>query len=124
YGTGGTIVVTQADGASYYEPATANSAVPEGNVVEHGVTTSASFRAEAPYRGPGQPIVVPQGTAGTPDFLAAQAFLASIREHKRPEADAQAGWGSAVMVALGNQAIDTGTLIKFSEHARSATVQS
>ncbi len=116
YGTGGTLVITQADAASYYEPATTNSAVPEGMVVEHGVVTSASFRAEVPYRGPGQPIAVPEGTQGNPDFLACQAFIESLRNHRRPEADEHSGWSSAVAVALGNKAIASGAPVKFAEH--------
>jgi predicted dehydrogenase len=117
YGTGGTLVITQADATSYYEPAMASSAVPEGLVVEHGVVTSASFRAEEPYRGPGEPLPVPEGTAGSPDFLASQSFIEGIRNDQRPDADEHAGWASAVMVALGNQAIESGTRVAFA-HVR------
>jgi hypothetical protein len=95
----------------------ASSAVPEGLVVEHGVVTSASFRAEEPYRGPGEPLPVPEGTAGSPDFLACQSFIEDIRNHQRPDADEHAGWASAVMVALGNQAIESGTRVAFA-HVR------
>jgi predicted dehydrogenase len=116
FGTGGTVVVTEADAASYYEPATPTSAVPEGLVVEHGLVTTASFRAETPYRGPGEPIKVPEGLAGNPDFLACQSFIDCIRNHRRPSADEQSGWNSAVMVALGNQAVDTKAPIRFADH--------
>ena len=116
FGTGGSIVLTEADGTYYYEPKTGGSAVPEGLTVEHGVVTGASYRAELPYRGPGQPIVVPEGTQGNPDFLACSSFIDSIRNNRRPQADEQVAWNCGVTVALGNRAIDQGTLVKFAEH--------
>jgi predicted dehydrogenase len=116
YGTGGTLVITQADAMSFYEPAMPSSAVPEGMVVEHGIVTSASFRAETPYRGPGEPIKVPEGLAGNPDFLACQSFVDSIRNHRKPSADEQSGWNSAIMVALGNQAVDSNVPVRFADH--------
>ena len=120
YGTGGSLVVTQADAMSYYEPATASSAVPEGMVVEHGIVTTASFRAETPYRGPGEPIKVPEGLAGNPDYLACKSFIDCIRNHRKPSADEQSGYSSAVMVALGNQAVDTKTPVRFADHVKFA----
>jgi len=120
FGTGGTIVLTEADGTSYYEPATAHSAVPEGIIMEHGIVTGASYRAEEPYRGPGEPIKVPEGTAGSPDYLACRSFIECVRNHQKPGADERAGWVAGVMVALGNQAIDKGEHVRFAEHAATA----
>jgi predicted dehydrogenase len=118
YGTGGSAVLTEADATMYYEPRRANSAVPEATVVEHGIVTGASYRAELPYRGPGEPIRVPEGTAGNPDFLACKAFINSVRTKQRPLADEQRGWAEGVAVALGNKAIDEGRRIIFAEHAQ------
>jgi predicted dehydrogenase len=120
YGTGGSAVLTHADGMMYYEPKTSNSAVPEDLVVEHGVTTGASYRAEVPYRGSGTPIEVPQGTAGNSDFLACSAFINSLRNNQRPDADERVAWNEGVAVALGNLAIQQGKRIKFADYPRPA----
>lgn len=122
-GTGGTMVLTEADGTYYYEPGGASSAVPEGLIMEHGVVTGASFKAELPYRGPGEPIRVPEGTAGNPDFLACRAFIDSLRSNTRPEADEHMGWNEGVAVALGNKAIDEGRRIKFADYVPSAEMR-
>ena len=86
----------------------------------HVGTKTASFRAETPYRGPGEPIRVPEGIAGNPDFLACKSFIDCIRNNRRPSADEQSGWNSAVMVALANQAVDTGKPVSFAETAKAA----
>ncbi|HJW99867.1 MAG TPA: Gfo/Idh/MocA family oxidoreductase [Terriglobales bacterium] len=117
-GTGGSIVLTEADGTYYYEPSTATSAVPEALAVEHGIVTGASYRAELPYRGQGQPVAVPKGTAGNPDFLACSSFIDAIRNERRPLADEQIGWRTGVTVAMGNYAIEHGERVKFADHVR------
>jgi predicted dehydrogenase len=118
YGTGGTIVLTEAGGTAYYEPATKNSSVPEKLIVEHGIVTTASFRAEVPYTGPGETIRVPEDKNGSPDFLACQSFIDCVRNNRHPGADELSGWKSGVSVALGNQAIDSGEKVVFAEHAK------
>ncbi len=117
-GTGGTVVLTESGGALYYERGSTNSAVPQEVVLEHGVLTSASLRAELPYSGPGTPINVPDSTEGNADFQACRSFIQCIRENKRPSADESLAWDSGVTVALGNMAIDTGQRILFAEHAK------
>lgn len=118
YGTGGTLVLTQAGGTAYYEPAMANSAVPEELIVEHGVTTGASFRAEVPYTGAGEALLVPDGLEGSADYLACRSFVECLRNNQRPSADERAGWASGVTIALGNMAIDTGQRVNFADHVR------
>jgi predicted dehydrogenase len=119
YGTGGTIVFTQADGMSYYEPAQgANSAVPQELVVERGVTTTASFRAEKPYGGQGTPLPVSDDVRGNADYLACASFVDCVRNNKQPGANEMWGWISGVAVALGNQAIESGQRVVFAEHAK------
>lgn len=118
YGTGGTIVLTQAGGTAYYEPATNNSAVPQELIVEHGITTGASFRAEVPYSGPGDSSPVPEGIEGSADYLAVRSFIECLRKNQRPSADERAGWASGVTIALGNQAITSGEPVKFADHIK------
>ena len=115
-GTGGTIVLTEADGTYYYEPNTGASAVPEALAVEHGVVTGASYRAELPYRGQGRPLTVPAGTSGNPDFVACNSFIDSIRNNRQPKANEQVAWNCGVTVALGNYAIDHEARVKFADH--------
>ncbi len=122
FGTDGSVVLTEADGMYYYEPSIANSAVGEHTVVEHGVVTGASYRAELPYRGKGQPLPVPEGTQGNPDFLACTSFIESLRSNKRPLADEQIGWNSGVTVAMGNYALDHGERVRFADHISAPTV--
>jgi predicted dehydrogenase len=120
-GTGGTVVLTESGGIFYYERGSTNSAVPQEVVLEHGVLTSASLRAELPYSGPGTPINVPDSTEGNADFQACRSFIQCIRENKRPNADESLAWDSGVTTALGNMAIDTGQRILFAEHAKKPT---
>jgi len=117
YGTGGSVKLTLSDGAFYYEPARANSAVPE-ELVERGVHTSATLatRGDMPYRGPGLPIEIPENEAGNPNFLAVASFIESLRNDSRPFADEQVGWNSAVAVALGNEAIRGKRYVEFANH--------
>jgi predicted dehydrogenase len=116
FGTDGSIVLTEADGTYFYEPGIASSPVGEQTVVEHGVVTGASYRAELPYRGQGQPLPVPEGTQGNPDFLACSSFIGSLRANKRPLADERIGWNSGVTVAMGNFALDHGARVAFADH--------
>jgi len=115
-GTGGTVVLTEADGTYYYEPNTGASAVPEALAVEHGVVTGASYRAELPYRGQGRPLTVPAGTSGNPDFVACNSFIDSLRNNLSPKANEQVAWNCGVTVALGNYAIDHEARVKFRDH--------
>jgi predicted dehydrogenase len=117
YGTGGSVRLTLEDGAFYYEPARANSAVPE-ELIERGVNTSATLATsgDMPYRGPGRPIETPEDEAGNPNFLAAASFVESLRNDQRPFADEQVGWESGVAVALGNRAIRGERFVDFAMH--------
>lgn len=117
YGTGGTVELTLEDGAFYYEPARPNSAVPR-ELVERGVHTTATLatRGDMPYRGPGLPIEVPPEQAGNPSLLASASFIESLRQNKRPFADEQVGWRSAVAVALGAEAARSRSRVEFADH--------
>jgi predicted dehydrogenase len=117
YGTGGTIELTLEDGTFYFEPARANSAVPQ-ELIERGIHTSATLatRGDMPYRGAGLPIEVPESEAGNPNFLAVASFVESLRRGTRPFSDERVGWSSGVAVALGNEAIRGRGVVDFSEY--------
>jgi predicted dehydrogenase len=117
YGTGGTIKLTLEDGFVYYEPARANSAVPE-ELMERGVHTTATLatRGDMPFRGPGLPIEIPEGQMGNPNYLAVASFIDSLRNGARPFADERVGWDSAIAVALGNEAVRGKGAVRFSDY--------
>jgi hypothetical protein len=117
YGTGGSVELTLEDGTFYYEPARANSAVPQ-ELMERGVHTRATLatRGDMPYRGPGLTIEIPDGEAGNPNFLCVASFIESLRSGSRPFADEKVGWASAVAVALGNEAIRGKGMVAFSDY--------
>lgn len=123
YGTNGSVVLTEAGGTMYYEPKLSGSAVSRETVMEHVIVTGASYRAEMPYQGPGEPIPVPEGEQGNADYAACLSFIECIRNHQRPQADEQMGWRAGVTVALGNQAVDEGRRIRFADHVRPLQTQ-
>jgi len=118
YGKDGSVEVTMEDAIFYYEPKRASSPVSE--VTERGVPTGATYstKGEMPYRGPGSPVKVPEGTGGNPNFLACKSFIESLRNDTRPFADEHVGWGSGVSVYLANQAIEAGRRITFADHVK------
>lgn len=120
YGTDGSAVLTEADATFYYEPKRPQSAVTQETILEHGIVTGATYRAEMPYRGVGEAVSVPKDQQGNPDYVACNSFIESIRRNQHPEADEQVAWASGVAVALGNLAIDQGKRVIFSEHFRPA----
>ena len=70
-----------------------------------------------PYRGAGEPVSVPEGKQGNPDYLACASFIDCIRTNQRPEADERLAWAAGVAVAFGNQAIDQGKRIVLPKHS-------
>jgi predicted dehydrogenase len=114
YGTGGTVELTLEDGTFYYEPARPDSAVPE-EMVAHGVNTTASLstRGDMPYRGRGRLIRIERREAGDPSLHAARAFVAAARDGTDPKADALVAWNEGVSVALGVEAVRSGSRIDF-----------
>jgi predicted dehydrogenase len=120
YGTAGSAVLTESDATLYYEPKHPQSAAAQTTVVEHGIVTGATYRAEMPYRGPGEAVAVPQDKQGNPDYLACASFIDSIRNNRVPEANEQVAWAAGVAVALGNRALDEGGRVLFREHTNQA----
>ena len=121
YGTEGSAVLTEKDATIYYEPRKRRSTEAPETVLEHGIVTSASYRGELPYRGPGESVAVPEGKQGNPDYLACSSFIDCIRTNQRPEADERLAWAAGIAVAFGNQAIDQGKRIMLPEHAVAQT---
>ena len=117
YGKDGSVEVTMADAIFYYEPKRSS---PVSDVMEQGVRTGATYsiKGEMPYRGPGTPVKLPEGTAGNPNFLACKSFIESLRNNARPFADEHVGWASATSVYLANRAIEEGRRITFADHVR------
>jgi predicted dehydrogenase len=113
YGTDGSAVLTESDATIYYEPKRPQSAVIHETIVEHGIVTGATYRAEMPYRGPGEAVPVPEDKQGSPDYVACASFIDCIRKNRRPLADERVALIEGVAVALGNQAIDQGKRIMF-----------
>lgn len=116
YGTNGSAVLTETDATFYYEPKRPESAVSQETVVLHGIVTGATYRAEVPYRGPGEPVSVPEDKQGSPDYLACSSFIDCLRKDQRPAADEDKAWAAGVAVCLGNQAIDEERRIVIREH--------
>ncbi|RMH49668.1 MAG: gfo/Idh/MocA family oxidoreductase [Bacteroidetes bacterium] len=121
YGTGGSIQITLQDATLYQEPWRENSAVP-ADLPREGVTTTATLGAQGdmPYRGPGYRLEVEDRSA---DEVAIEAFFTALRNDERPVADERVGWGSAIPVAFGHQAIRAHTRIDFGEHVRAANLE-
>jgi hypothetical protein len=88
--------------------------------MEHGIVTGASYRAEMPYRGPGEKIEIPENEHGNAEYLAVKSFIECIRNNQKPAADIEAGFGSGVAVAIGNEAIDKGTRVVFADRVKQA----
>jgi len=118
YGKDGSVEVTMEDAVFYYERKRASSPVSE--ITERGVPTGATYstRGEMPYRGPGSPVKVPDGTEGNPNLAACKSFIESLRNDTRPFADERVGWGSGVSVYLANRAIEAGRRIMFADHLK------
>ena len=120
YGTNGSAVLTETDATMYYEPKRPLSAVSESaTIIQRGIVTGATYRAELPYRGPGEAIPVPEDKQGSPDYLACSSFIECVRNNRRPEADEEKAWREGVAVALGNQAIYQGQRIVLRDHLQS-----
>ena len=124
YGSEGSVELTMEDGNFFYEKDRRRTQTPaSAEIVERGVTTGATYspRGDMPYRGPGAPIKVPEGQAGNPTYLCCKSFVDSLRDNKRPFADEQVGYNSAVAVVLANKAIEDERRIKFADHVKAKT---
>jgi predicted dehydrogenase len=117
YGSEGSAVLTEMDATIYYEPKKKQTSATQKTIVEHGIATGATFRGEMPYRGPGEPIAVPEDKQGNPDYLACASFIDCLHKNQRPEADVQLAWATGIAVAIGNQAIDQGKRIMLPQDA-------
>lgn len=108
YGTGGSMQLTLEDATFYDEPRPIHPVNPQSDVMQHGVTTGASFRAqgEMPYRGPGTRLETASGD--DPTLVACQSFVDCVRGKKQPIADVQVGYEAAIAAAYANRSIRSG----------------
>ncbi|HVJ07173.1 MAG TPA: Gfo/Idh/MocA family oxidoreductase [Acidisarcina sp.] len=108
YGTNGSLQLTLQDATFYYEPRPVHPVSPQSEVMQHGVTTGASFRAggEMPYRGKGTPLGSANGD--DPTQLACQSFIECVREKKAPIADVHVGYRAAIAATYANRSIQSG----------------
>ena len=106
YGSAGSVQITIEDTTMFYEPKQNEPLPPSAEVLEHGITTGASYstRGEMPYRGPGERLA----TTATedPTLSACRAFIECVRTRQQPRADAHVGFGSGVAAAVANQAVN------------------
>jgi predicted dehydrogenase len=114
FGTGGSIVLTHTDATYFKEPWEPNSSVPPELAIGHKLITGPTYSAEQPYHGKGDiPI---SGKVDAADLLACQEFINCIRNHRRPQADENAGWAQGVTVALCNSALEAGRKLTLAEY--------
>jgi predicted dehydrogenase len=119
YGTEGTAVLTEGDGVFYYEAKKLKASVVTQVLINRGVITGASYMPEMPFRGKGEPIPLPSDVPGNANYLACESFIRCVANHQRPEADELAGRAEALMVILGNQAIEQEKRIWFRDYMKS-----
>jgi predicted dehydrogenase len=105
YGTEGSVQLTIEDATFYYEPKKVEAAPAGAEVIEHGITTGASYATtnEMPYRGPGEKVEV--ANVEDPTLAGCRAFLHSVRTKERPIADVRVGYASAIATVIGNRAL-------------------
>ena len=108
YGTSGSLQLTLEDATFYYEPRPIHAVNPHSEMMQHGVTTGASFRAqgEMPYRGPGTRLATASGD--DPTLVACRSFVDCVRGKKQPLADVQIGYAAAIAAAYANRSIQSG----------------
>lgn len=107
YGTEGSIQITIEDATLYYEPHAAHHTPANAEIVQHGITTGASYSTsnEMPYRGPGERLPVP--SAEDPTLSACRSFIHCVRTREQPIANAHIGFGSAMASSIASKAVRT-----------------
>ncbi len=109
YGTKGSVQITPEDATFYTEARKVITAASHSSVVQRGVKTGASYKAngEMPYRGPGARIDA--RNAEEPTLTACRAFVQCVRTKTQPIADVHAGFGSAIACSIGKDAVFEGS---------------
>jgi predicted dehydrogenase len=120
YGTEGSAVLTEGDAMLYSEAKKLKASVVTQVLINHGVMTGASYMPEMPYRGNGEAVPLPKDVEENAVLEACQAFVRSVATNQKPEADEHLGWGEAVAVILGDQAIREGKRIWFKDYMRNS----
>ena len=118
YGTEGSLQLTLED-ATFYSPTKKKiTAASHSEVVDRGLKTGASYETnwEMPYRGPGERVQVPKEE--DPTLTACHAFAASVRNKRKPIANAEVGFGSAIACAVGKDALKEGRVMQLPQLAQ------
>jgi predicted dehydrogenase len=108
YGTEGSAQITMQD-ATFYKPTTKKvTAASHSDVVDRGLKTGASYDTglDMPYRGPGERMIF--DPEENPTLTACQNFIQCVREKRKPLADAEVGYCSAIACAVGKVALKDG----------------
>lgn len=107
YGTEGSIQITIEDATLYYEPKATHHTPANAEIIQHGITTGASYstKNEMPYRGPGERLAVPAVEA--PTLTACRSFIHCVRTGEQPIANAYIGFGSAMASSIASKAVRT-----------------
>jgi predicted dehydrogenase len=111
YGTEGSAQITTQD-ATFYKPTTKKiTAASHSDVVDRGLRTGASYNTslDMPYRGPGERMTF--DPEENPTLTACHDFIQCVREKRKPLADAEVGYRSAIACAAGKEAMKDGRTI-------------
>jgi predicted dehydrogenase len=108
YGTEGSIEITVEDATLYYEPKAEHHTAANAEILQHGITTGASYSTsnEMPYRGPGERLTTPE--TEDPTLTSCAAFIDCVRSGQQPLANARIGFASAVASAVAHKAVISG----------------
>ena len=108
YGTEGSMLITIEDATLYYEPQAKHHSEANAEIIQHGITTGASYSTqnEMPYRGPGEKLSVAK--TEDPTLAACRAFIQCVRTKQQPFANAHMGFASAVASSVADKAVYAG----------------
>jgi predicted dehydrogenase len=108
YGTEGSAQITMED-ATFYKPVAKKiTAASHSEMVDRGLKTGASYNTslDMPYRGPGERVTF--NSEENPTLTACHDFIQCVREKRKPAADAEVGYRSAIACAVGKEALRNG----------------
>jgi predicted dehydrogenase len=108
YGTEGSAQITMQDATFYRPTAKKITAASHSDVLDRGLKTGASYNPslDMPYRGPGERVTVDSEDDST--LIACREFIQCVRETRKPLADAEVGYRSAIACAVGKEALREG----------------
>jgi predicted dehydrogenase len=118
YGTEGSVQITMED-ATFYSPTQKKiTAAAHSDVVDRGLKTGASYKTswDMPYRGPGERVTF--NSEEDPTLTACHDFIQCVREKRKPLANAETGFRSAIACAVGKEALKSGRTMNLPQLAK------